>query len=312
MELDCHCKTTDQEYLYVISVISNPNRYNRRYQLFNEFVERMSQNPRVKLYTTELQTGNRPFATNATFKIRNTDILWHKENLLNYTAERLPPNAKYIAWIDSDLEFQNKHWAEETIEALQIYNVVQPWRQAIDMGPKGECMQMHQSFCYLWHKYGQSYKHPNKDYHYYHPGYAWAFRREVWSRIGGMMDFGIVGAGDHHMAMCFIGRGKHSVPKKAHKCYIQRVLAFESLCEKYIEHNIGYVEGIVHHFWHGKKKDRRYQDRWSVILDNDFNPDTDISYDINRILQLNGNKPRLRDDLRNYFNARNEDSVDLE
>jgi hypothetical protein len=38
---------------------------------------------------------------------------------------------------------------------------------------------------------------------------------------------------------------------------------------------------------------------------------TGVSYDSQGVLQLTGNKPRLRDDLRTYFVSRNEDMIDM-
>ena len=57
--------------LYVIAVVSNPARFARRYQLFNEFCERMKNEPRVELVTIELQQGSRPFSTNSKIQLRS-------------------------------------------------------------------------------------------------------------------------------------------------------------------------------------------------------------------------------------------------
>jgi hypothetical protein len=48
-------------------------------------------------------------------------------------------------------------------------------------------------------------------------------------------------------------------------------------------------------------------ERWQILRDNNFNPNTDVSYDWQGLPQLNGNKPKLRDDLRRYFRSRDED-----
>ena len=48
-------KISNKAILYVISVISNPLQFERRYELFNEFVERMNKEKGVKLLTVELQ-----------------------------------------------------------------------------------------------------------------------------------------------------------------------------------------------------------------------------------------------------------------
>jgi hypothetical protein len=37
--------------------------------------------------------------------IHTRDLLWHKESLLNKAIEQLPPNIKYVFWVDADVIF---------------------------------------------------------------------------------------------------------------------------------------------------------------------------------------------------------------
>jgi hypothetical protein len=201
----CHIKKelTHEACLYVIAVVSNPARFSRRYQLFNEFCERLSKEENLILFSVELQQGSRPFQTNANLKLRTNDELWFKENLINIAASHLPEDWEYMAWIDTDLEFQNKNWVRETIEQLQTYKIVQLFSHAIDLGCKGETLQVHIGFCYQ-HVNGETWKAP-KYGGTWHPGYAWAIRRETYDKLGGLMDFPILGSADHHMSLAFIG-----------------------------------------------------------------------------------------------------------
>jgi hypothetical protein len=66
--------------------------------------------------------------------------------------------------------------------------------------------------------------------------------------------------------------------------------------------------------WHGKKKDRKYADRWKILKAHDFNPLIDLKRDLQGLWQLETYSQRqinLRNDLRAYFSSRNEDSVDI-
>ena len=36
--------------------------------------------------------------------------------------------------------------------------------------------------------------------------------------------------------------------------------------------NVGYVDGLVLHHWHGHKADRKYGNRWRIYVDNKFDP----------------------------------------
>jgi hypothetical protein len=122
---------------------------------------------------------------------------------------------------------------------------------------------------------------------------------------------GIVGAGDHHMACCLIGKGERSIPKGVHLNYRNYILAWQERARR-LHNNIGYIKGSIYHYWHGKKKDRRYKDRWEILIDNKFNPSTFIHKDWQGVWSMYPGHEQLRDDIRKYFQARNEDSIDLE
>ena len=75
--------------------------------------------------------------------------------------------------------------------------------------------------------------------------------------------------------------------------------------------NIGFVKGTIYHYWHGKKADRRYMDRWDILIKNKFNPYTDIHKDWQGLYIMNPDLMEFQRDIRDYFRARNEDSIDL-
>lgn len=305
-----------KETLYVIGVISNPIRFLRRYQLFHEFVERMKNIPQIKLITIELQQGEREYQTCADIKLKTTHEIWHKENLINIAISHLPDDWKYVAWIDTDIDFYNKNWAEETLHKLQHNDIVQLFSHAIDLGPNGESIGMYGGFVYHYTQNGcdpSKWTLQNQKYGCcWHPGYAWACNRKIFNLLGGMIDYAILGSGDHHMAMAFIGLVEKSVASGISKNYMDKLKEFQHRCDLYLKRNIGYVTGCILHHWHGRKTLRRYQERWEIITKNKFDPETDIYKDSQGLYQLTDQKPKLRDDIRLYFIARNEDSIDLE
>jgi hypothetical protein len=144
---------------------------------------------------------------------------------------------------------------------------------------------------------------------YWHPGYAWAATREAIDTLGGLFDIGIVGAGDHHMACCLIGEGSKSIPQSLHANYKAMVLAWEKRAMR-LHKNIGYVKGTIYHFWHGKKSNRKYKERWEILFEHNFDPISDIHRDWQGVLTLHPSNIGLRDDIRKYFQERNEDSID--
>jgi hypothetical protein len=312
-----HSENVDhlKPFFYVVAVISNPIRYSRRWQLYKEFAHRMHSDG-IQLMTVELAQNDRNFEVThknnpMNLQLRTKDELWHKESMINLGVSRLPEDWKYVAWIDADIEFENKNWVSETIHALQHYDIVQLFSQALDLGPNGEILQLYHSFCY---SYIHGKKWAGKAYcgSFFHPGYAWCCTREAWNKMGSLLDIGICGSMDHHIALALIGHYKDSVPHYMHSHYIKAIEGWEKNAEQHIQKNIGYVNCIIRHNWHGKKKNRKYVERWDILRNNNFDPLVDIKRDYQGLWQLSGNKPKLRDDLRKYMRQRSEDTNDNE
>lgn len=314
------------ELLNVVAVCSNPARYETRYRLFRDFMEHMKDS-RVNLYVVETQQGDRAFELTESsnpnhIQLRTYDEIWIKENMVNIGISRLPRDWEYVAWIDGDINFANKNWATETVQQLQSYSVVQLFETAIDLGPRGEVLQVHQGFMSEYIKNGcnapvgpghYGYYSPKKNF--WHPGYAWAMRREAFDALGGLIDFCVLGSGDHAMAMGLIGLIERSAPQDINPKFLNELQIWQQRAEYHIKRDVGFVGGSIFHNFHGKKKDRRYVERWDIIRDNDFDPDDDIKRDWQGLLQLEVLTPRqrrLRDQIRQYFRQRNEDSIDVE
>jgi hypothetical protein len=268
-------------------------------------VERMNKEKGVKLLTVELQNGNRPYVTKADIKLRTNSTLWFKENLINIAVQHLPECWEYMAWIDSDLYFQNKNWVSDTIDQLQMYKIVQLFSHAIDLGPKKETLQVHTSFFYQYVN-GEVWKDP-KYGTFFHPGFAYGIRRQAYDDIGGLMEFPILGSADHHMALAFIGLVNKNLNSKLHPNYRLLCNIFQKRCERHIKRNVGYVSGTILHEWHGSKILRQYCTRWQILIKNQFDPLEDIKKDSNNLWVLEDEKNQLRDDLIEYFRRRNED-----
>jgi hypothetical protein len=327
------------ETLYVIAVISNPVRYQSRIRLYKQFKHHMEQSANVKLITVETAFGERAFEVTSSedpyqVQLRTYVEIWNKENMINIGIRqlyRVAPDWKYLAWIDADVHFTRPDWAIETIHQLQHHMIVQLFSTALDMTNDHQVMQTHRSFAWCWSEnkfepdlgsvvsgpYGENIT-PSK--FYWHPGYAWAARRECIEALhtyssGPLLDYPcIIGASDHHMALSILGLSERSAPKGIHQNYLKAVKIWEKNALLFIKKDIGYVSGTLTHYWHGKKSDRKYWQRWDILKNNDFDPETDITRDHQGLMVLEVNderQRRLRDHLRGYFRDRNEDSIDL-
>jgi hypothetical protein len=313
------------DLLHVVTCVSNPVRYRSRWRLYERFAESMRR-AGVHLVTVELAYGERPFEVtrvddpdHVQVRLPSADELWHKENLINIGASRLPQDWRYLAWIDADVEFHNPCWAAEAVERLQLFDVLQLFSHALDLDPQHQVLNAQKpmaGFMYSWW-----HKQPSASGRYddanWHPGYAWAIRREAFDALGGLIDLAVMGAADRHMAMSLIGKGAASVPAGVHPAYRAVVLGWEARAEAHVRRNVNYVPGLVTHWWHGKKRERFYWDRWKVLTRWQYDPATDVRRDWTRgglLRWAHHQSPRLqglRDDVRRYLRSRNEDSVDV-
>lgn len=320
----------DASRFYVISVCSNPVRYQRRWNLFKEFEQHMH-DLGVKLIVVEQAFGRREFQLTERdhpmhLQVRTEDELWHKENMINIGIQylcQLDPDWEYVAWIDGDIHFNRRDIINETAHQLQHYDWVQMFSHSIDLGPQGEIIQQHKGFMYQYHQNwtyppegagkGGYYADGKKEF--WHPGWAWAARRSAIEAVP-LLDRAILGAGDHHMALGLIGEAHRSIPGNMSKGYRDYVMNWQDMAVHALQKNVGFVPGTITHNWHGKKKDRKYVERWEVLRKTQYNPYVDVMEDAQGLLRLNRHHGqrymRLRDDIRRYFRGRNEDSIDVE
>jgi hypothetical protein len=203
--------------LDVVAVVSNPCRYHSRARLFDAFAQRVAE-AGARLTIVEASFGDRDpahvYGTANYVGVRTNHELWHKENLINLGIARLPADWRYVAWIDADLTFARPDWAKETVEQFQHFSVVQMWSHAIDLGPQHETMATHMGFGYA-HVHRKPVNHSNAPYEFWHPGFAWAARREFVERVGGLVDWTLLGAADHIMACAILGYGASGLRGKA-------------------------------------------------------------------------------------------------
>lgn len=319
----------DISKFYVIAVCSNPVRYQTRWKLFKQFEQHMA-TLGAKLLIVEQAYGARQFQLTSPnndlhVQIRTDHELWHKENMINIGLHRLTlldPSWEYVAWIDGDLTFQRPDIIEETCHQLQHYDIVQMFSHVVDMGPNMEFVNQNASFAYMYHlnqchppqDVGHGGYYQPKGRAFWHPGYAWAARRRFFDRIQ-LFDKGILGAGDHHMALSLIGHGHKSLPGNTSDAYKKAVLDWEKQALYAIKKNVGYVPGLITHHWHGSKRNRRYVERWDIITKHKFDPVSDLikdSYGLYRLNMCHGERSiRLRDEIRRYFRQRHEDDIIL-
>ena len=121
-----------------------------------------------------------------------------------------------------------------------------------------------------------------------------------------MLDTCILGSADWHMAfgMARLANVHPDLTDCADPYPFDQAVADPRLG---FDSNIGYIDNHILHHFHGSKAKRFYRERTQILVDNRFDPGTDLKRDMHGLWQLAGKSPALRDDLRAYFRARNED-----
>ena len=299
--------------LHMIVVISNPMMYESRARLAQKFLARMKRTG-ATIWIVESRTGDRDYevATDPNnphhIRLYGDHVLWLKEAMAQVALSRLPHDARYVALVDSDLQFMEEDVAMETLHALQLHNAVQMWSHAVDMDRTGAVKSVHKSYAYLWEQGTRPTNSVMSGYEVMHPGYAWAWKLEPLRRCGGFIKTGIMGAGDTHMALAMSGLAQMSIQKGVHPNYAKPILRWGELADQHIQRNLGYVPGTIFHEYHGDKADRKYHDRWQILVEHQFDPEVDIVWDHQGLPMWAGNKPDLRDASMRYYKVRREDA----
>jgi hypothetical protein len=331
--------------LHVIAVISNPCLYARRYILMKEFIKRMEMDENdVILYIVEYVYGIQKFIITDRknprhLQVRTETPIWHKENMINVGVKALlPTNWRAFAWIDADIEFENTTWATDALKLLNgSKDIIQLFSHAIDMDKEKKTMTFFNSFGYQ-HCKGKSYGTTGLEF--WHPGYAWACTRKAYEKMGGLYEYGILGSSDNIMALALIGKAIKGLDGNSTSGYKQSVKDFEERVKNF---RLGYVPCVIRHHFHGSKKNRKYRERWQILVNHNYDPlehldideqeikrvenkNKNIYNNINTSASVNANTsticrvitpsakcPRkMIEDIYAYFSERNEDEGYLE
>lgn len=298
--------------LHVVGVVSNPARWHSRYRLAREWQAAMRATPGVELHMVEAAFGDRHHEVTGPddLQLRTNSEAWIKESMINLgVRDLLPKDWRYVAWVDADVAFRDPNWAQETIHQLQHHDVVQPWQHCADIGAAGNILQTHTSFGFMRQTGERMQKNATEPYRNAHTGYAWACTRKFWEAVEGLIDFAILGSGDHHMAWAMIGDVDVSIPKVNAPSFFRRCHEWQARAVRVTNGQVGFTPGRIEHAFHGPKKRRYYQERWQILAANAYDPDTDLVHDAQGLVQLVG-KPALEHAILQYNRARLEDSID--
>jgi hypothetical protein len=314
-----------EEKLHVIAVMFNPTsqqltaeskfkkEYEIRYKLFKEFAERMEKNePNVILYVVELAYGDQEYIVTDSENIRHLQLrteipLWHRENMVNLAIKKLlPSNWKAVAWIDADIEFENIHWAMDTLKILnKTRNIVQLFSHCsfiVDECSVKSNKAVRNVFTSFGYNNEKKYNYFKTNY-YNHllnwdTGFGLACTRELYESFSIINDFPQFNYSSYILLHC-INDQTYNILLPYFEKYNDYLIDFR---DKILKANtkLGYVPGVITHHYHGRIEHRLCESYFESLRDWEFVKDI-LNYDENGILIVNNDHYQTQDFL-NYFN----------
>jgi hypothetical protein len=220
--------------------------------------------------------------------------------MINCGIRLLPPDWKAMAWIDADIEFENPSWATDTLRILNGHaDMIQLFSHAVDMDQNGNTMTVFNSGGYQ-----HEHRIPHKSVpNYMHPGFAWACTRKAFEKMGGLYEHAILGSGDNIMMWSLLHSVDAAIHPDNHSEYIKSVHDFQDKCRGI---RFSYVPGVIRHFFHGQKKNRKYNERFYILIKHQYRPSYLVHKD-GLLVPTIECPHELLDDIMNYFRERNED-----
>jgi hypothetical protein len=199
-------------------------------------------------------------------------ILWHKEALLNSAVARLPDHITKVVILDADVLIPDAKWLADTSALLDECQIIQPWARVAFLDKDGQekaCM----ASC------GKGFARKDSrasDFNVYHPGFAWAAQRSLWTDGPGLYERCPVGSGDELLATAATGaelsdKGESAADRAAKNEWIAAFRKWNS------GGNFGFLRADIKTLWHGEYKNRHYKSRHALLVD--FDPATDLDED---------------------------------
>lgn len=188
---------------------------------------------------------------------RKDQVLWHKESLINIGMSLSDdPN---VCWIDGDVVFESREWAAKTEAKLEHYAVVQPFDQCAPFDL--ECSEIFPSFAAVYQVRRNPTWHAK-------PGYAFAWRRS----IGQLPDLGICGGGDLLTWIACSGWWSHPLLTLFAPAWRTMILSQSIQFSLATAEDIGVAYNRLYYMAHGSHTNRRYNERYTVLNNMDFDP----------------------------------------
>lgn len=306
-----------QSPLWAITTYFNPIGYRLRRENYRMFRKHF----RAPLLAIELTYGNAPELGESDADIvihcGDGDLLWQKERLMNHALRSLPPQCRYVAWVDCDVLFEG-HWLPAAISELQRAPLVQLF-SAVHHAPPGpvrpvppggvpESILSLPSTAAAMASGGsmEEFRSSNLSTA---PGFAWAAQRALLEKHG-WYDACLVGSGDLAMVCAAFGRfdllpERLEMSERRREHYLRWAEPFFTD----VRGRVSFLRQGLIHLWHGDIRDRQYRSRYAPIREHGFDPELDLAVGSQGAWRWARSNPGLQAFVRDYFMGRNEDGA---
>jgi hypothetical protein len=220
----------------------------------------------LPVFTLELVFGDREPEIKKAFHVRGNSHMFHKERLCRLLEERIPKKYKKIVFLDADIVFDDDAWYAETSKLLDTHDVVQPFEYASWLDLTYTKRELTRE---------SAVKMPGNMWDFkYHPGFAWAFRREWYNEVG-FYDWAVSGSGDTLSSAKWLNKKFpekfKSLPHAMRRSYATYV--------RNPSPTVAYRKGgSVSHLYHGSRSKRQYAERHKLL---------DVNEDIKDMIRIN-------------------------
>lgn len=246
------CQSKD---LAICLIIFNPAKSKKLISNYFTMVKKLEPF-NLPIFTLELIFNDREPEIPGAYHVYGHSYMFHKENLCRLLEQQVPEKYKKIAFMDADLFYDDIKWYYQTSKLLDTYDVVQMFENAHWMNSKNTQKTLTRKSVLFMKEEIFNFN--------YHPGFAWAFRREYYNDVG-YFDWAVSGSGDTLSSAKWLNKtlplNFRSLPRPLHTEYINY---FSKPNPK-----ITYLKDVdVYHLYHGSRTNRQYSQRHEMLFIN--------------------------------------------
>jgi len=263
----------------------------------------------IPYFVVECVFNNEPQEIpDANLVLHSNSYMFYKEQLFEKLEKVVPEQYTKLVCLDGDIMFDMPDWVDQTSKLLDKYDIIQPYDQGCWLTPDNTRVKSKKlSYAYgIVHRKATEYM-PSNLLHLYHPGFVWAFKRDIFRKLGGFYDRAIIGNGDMMFTLNFF---KDSLPSD----WINRLEASFGT-EKWDEYHanfkkvnpsVGYLRTRALHLFHGIRQNRQYTTRYKSVA-HMLTKSWDETITTNKDGLYEFKDPAINPLLLEYFKGRNED-----